>query len=75
MDDTRRRLKPRTFSDLTNLEPDPEWIWQGILGREQVTMLSGKPFGGKSTLLVGLIHPGSVGGLFRWRPPLVCCLS
>jgi hypothetical protein len=26
-------------------------------------------------LELGVIHPGSVGGSVRWRPPLGCCLS
>jgi predicted ATP-dependent serine protease len=40
---------------LAELPAEPSWIWDGILAREQVTMLTGKPFGGKSTLLLGLL--------------------
>ncbi len=58
------RLKPHRFSELADLEAEPDWVWKGIVGREQVTMLSGKAFDGKSTLLLGLLAALETGESF-----------
>jgi len=37
-----------------NLPPEPDWVWEGYVGRGMVTVVPGKPKSGKSTLVCGL---------------------
>jgi hypothetical protein len=57
----------RPFSDLNELDPDPEWLWEGYLAEGVVTMLAGDAFTGKSSLVGGLLAALEQGEPFLGR--------
>jgi hypothetical protein len=62
------RLQPKPFSYLRLLLREPEWLWRGFLARGSLTLLSGQPFVGKSTLVSGLLRAMAVGEPFLGQP-------
>ena len=70
---------PVTFQPFAT---DPHYSWKprdlvAIANQHTPNFAPGKGWGYSNTnyVLLGLIHPGSVGGSVRWRTPLGCCLS
>jgi hypothetical protein len=57
LDDAPSQLPYRAFKEvISNLPPEPEWLWEGYVGRGFIT-LSFAPFKtGKTTLLFGLLR-------------------
>jgi predicted ATP-dependent serine protease len=62
------RLTPRSFSSLAELPTEPAWLWDKLLGPQQLTMLAGRSFAGKSTLVMGLLAALSSGRPFLDLP-------
>ena len=49
-------------------EPDVPWVWRGVLARGHLTLLSGHPKVGKTTLLVQLLEQLADGGALAGQP-------
>ena len=60
-------LKPRSFAELRELPPEPDWLWQGFLSPGSLTMMAGHPFAGKSMLVSGLLGALETGASFLGR--------
>lgn len=68
---TRPPLPPLRFRDLCALEdegPAADWLWRGYLAPGVLTVLSGKPKGGKSTVTFNLLKALESGGEFLGQP-------
>ena len=63
-----RQLRVESFQHLQSLPAEPDWLWRGFLAAGSVTMLSGHPFAGKSTLVCGLLQAMEAGKPFLDRP-------
>jgi hypothetical protein len=60
-------LEARSFADLRELPPEPDWVWQGFLAAGSLTMMAGHPFAGKSMLVSGLLRALETGEPFLGR--------
>ena len=47
---------------LANIPVAPEWTWDGLVGRRNVTLIAGPPKGGKTTLIAALLAKWCTGG-------------
>jgi AAA domain len=57
----------QSFSTLRALPVEPDWLWEGFLVAGALTMLSSRPFAGKSTLVGGLLKAIEDGSPFLGR--------
>jgi hypothetical protein len=62
MTEPRKFWKPIPFSQLVAPSEGVEWVWEGILGRGFITLLSAPAKGGKTTLLSLLVKQMEQGG-------------
>ena len=53
---------------LADVPPEPLWVWDGYLAPDALTLLSGKPKCGKSTLALALSRAIVAGAPFLGRP-------
>jgi len=62
-------LRFRTLGELqTESAPEPDWVWRGYLARETLTVLSGPPKVGKSSLVTALLEKVGRGAPFLDLP-------
>jgi hypothetical protein len=53
--------------DLPEDNPAAEWLWHGLIGRGNVTLLTSRWKAGKTTLITGLLQQFATGGAFLDR--------
>lgn len=54
--------KPKPIADLVGTGSGVEWVWEGILARRRITLLSAAAKAGKTTLLAMLLREMNAGG-------------
>jgi hypothetical protein len=60
--------RPMDQLDAAPAAPSADWLWHGVLGRGDVTLLTSQWKAGKTTLLAGLLRAMAGGGAFLGRP-------